>query len=233
MSCMRHILLVLQVLPLLVLVFGVAEARRKGGSGTLDITSLTAGAEVQVDGKVVGTLPLKGVRLPEGKHTLKITLKGYTEYLDVFTIQRNQTTALDIDLLPYAGVLRITSNVRGARVFIDNKFEGLAPIEREILIGKRSVRVRKAGYYDYIGEVSAIAGKTFDVHVRLKAMPVGSTPYRPTPPPPPKWYEKWYVWVGGAAGVAAVTAAIVVPVVLMNQDPFGDACRSADHCYQQ
>jgi len=210
---------------------GRRRSRRGRGVGMLEINSTTSGAEVLVDGEVVGKTPLgKTVRLRVGKHTLKMTLQGHTEYLDVFTIRRNKTTSLDIDLLPYAGVLQVTTNVEQARVFIDGEFVGTAPVEKEVLIGKRAVRVRKAGYYEYIGKVSSIAGKVQRVHIKLKPMPVGSTPYRPPPPPPAKWYEKWYVWAGGAAAVAAVTVAIVVPVVVMNKDKFSEFCGEADLC---
>lgn len=176
------------------------------------------------------TTPLK---LKSGQHTLKITKKGYTEYLDVFRIRRNKTTRLDIDLLPFAGVVEITASVDGARVFIDGKFQGLTPLEQEVLIGERAIRVTKAGFYEYVGKVKSIAGKTTKIHISLKAMPVGTTPYRPPPPPPPKWYEKWYVWAGAAGGVVAVTLAVVIPVVLSQQDPVEDFCQpSCDFQWQ-
>jgi len=207
---------------------------RARGPGALQINSITEGADVIIDGNPVGKIPLgEPLKLAPGKHTLKMTLKGYTEYLDVFNIQPGQTTNLDIDLLPYAGVLQVTCNVEEARVFIDGKFVGTAPVEEEVLIGDRSIRVRKAGYYEYIGKFKSVAGKVQRLHIELKAMPVGTTPYRPPPPPPPKWYEKWYVWAGGAAAVAAITVAIVVPVVLVSRDDFGDFCGSADLCIRK
>lgn len=212
------------------------EARRRrarGGWGTLEINSMTEGANVMVDGVEIGTIPFdKPVRLKAGKHTLKITKQGYTEYLDVFTVNRGQKTSLDIDLLPFAGVVKIIANVEDARVFIDGKFEGTTPLEREVLIGKRSIRVRKAGYYEHIGDFRSIAGKTKTIRIKLKPMPVGTTPYRPPPPPPPKWYEKWYVWAGAAGAVAAITVAIVVPVMVSNQDPVGDFCSPCDFRWQ-
>ena len=72
------------------------------------------------------------------------------------------------------------------------------------------------------GTLKSVAGKVKKLFVRMKPMPVGSTPYRPPPPPPPKWYEKWYVWAGAAGAVAAVTVAIVVPVVVTSRDPIAD-----------
>ena len=200
-----------------------ADARRRKGFGKLEISSMTQGAQVRVDGKEVGTLPLKRpLRLRAGKHTIKVTKRGYTEYLDVFSIKARDTTVLDVDLLPFAGIFVITCNEPESRVFVDGKFVGNAPVETEVLIGQRKVKVRKPGFYDFFQAVDSVAGKTLNVEVTLKAMPVGTTPYRPPPPPPPRWYEKWYVWVGAAGGVAAVTAAIVIPVILTSGDPIED-----------
>jgi hypothetical protein len=219
---MRLSLLYLGLLGFLGFLLAAAPAQarsRYADKGWLRLTSMTAGATVSIDGQEVGTLPFpEPIPLAAGKHTLKIVKRGYTEYLDVFGIKRGKTTDLDIDLLPYAGILVVTSRVPEARVFIDGKFEGTTPLEVEVLIGKRSVRVAKAGYYDFIATVSSIAGKVFKVRARMKPLPIGSNPYRPRPAPPPRWFEKWYVWAGIAGGVAAVTLAIVIPVTQANKD---------------
>lgn len=209
-----------------------ARQRRRGRFGKLMVNSMTDGAKILIDGQQVGVVPLeKPLRLKVGKHTLKMTKRGYTEFMDVFRIRPRRTTSLDIDLLPFAGFLKVTANVKKARVFVDGKFVGTAPAETDVMIGERTVRVRKAGYYEYIGKFKSIAGQVKHLQVKLKPMPVGATPYRPPPPPPPRWYEKWYVWAGAAGAVAAVTAAIVVPVVLSQQDEVGDFCGGADFCW--
>ncbi len=224
-------------LLILLMMFSIAEAKRRRhrrttASGKLEISSMTEGATVFIDGKLVGNIPLPApINLPVGKHTLKITKEGYTEYLDVVTIKRRKTASVDIDLLPFAGIIYITSSVESARVFIDGEFAGVTPLKKEVLIGKRKIKVTKAGYYDYFGEFQSIAGNSKRLHIRLKLMPVGSTPYRPPPPPPPKWYEKWYIWAAAAGGVAAITLAIVIPVVVMNKDEVSEFCSSADFCW--
>lgn len=234
---LRSLRYVAPLVGLLALTFAIPDAdarrrRRAGGFGTLEINSMTDGAQVEIDGSKVGVLPFaKPLRVKVGKHTLKLTKKGYTEYLDVFTIKRRKTTSLDIDLLPYAGVVKIICNVEEARVFIDGKFVGTSPLEHEVLMGKRTIRVRKAGYLEHIGTFKSIAGKTKTVKITLKAMAVGTTPYRPPPPPPPKWYEKWYVWAGAAGGVVAVTLTVVISVVVANQSDLEDFSGSADHTY--
>ncbi len=220
---MTHRVLVVFLLMLGLLLPSAEAARRKARpKGTLVLRSMTDGASVQVDGQEVGVTPLpEPVSLPAGKHTLKMTKRGYTEYLDVFTIQGGKATELDIDLLPFAGVLIVTSTEQGARVFVDGKFEGVTPFEKEVLAGKRQVRVSKGGYYDFIATYKSIAGKTKRLSAKLAMLPIGSTPYRPKPLPPPKWYEKWYVWVGAAGGAVAIALAIAIPVAT-RKDPIED-----------
>jgi hypothetical protein len=214
----------LVILTLLLALSPSVEGRpRAGGMGTLQLNSMTTGATVLIDGKEIGALPLPGpIPLRVGKHTLKITKRGYTEFLDVVTIKRGSPTLLDIDLLPYAGILFVTSNIPGARVFVDGKFEGTTPLEKELLLGKRTIRVTKAGYYDFIATVKSLAGREMRIRVKLRMLPIGTTPYRPKPPPPARWYEKWYVWAGAAGALAVVAVAVAVPVVLAGKNKVDD-----------
>jgi len=216
------------VVAVLVLVVALpgAEGRRRRRvrpqptTGMLEIRSETKGAEVHVDGELVGAVPLLSpVKLTPGKHTLKMLRQGYTQYLDVFAIAAGKTTTLEIDLLPVAGVVAVTANVTQAKVYVDGSFVGTAPVEAEVLVGKRVVRVRRAGYHELVKSIKTVAGKRIAIQAKLQPLPVGATPYRPAPPPPPKWYEKWWVWASAAGGVTAVALAILVPVLLTAEDP--------------
>jgi hypothetical protein len=224
---------------LAMLLTAAAEARpkakgRKSPWGLLEISSMTEGAEVFVDGNPVGTIPLKSpLRLGVGKHTLKIVKKGFTEYLDVFSITRAQKTELEIDLLPYAGVLDLSANVKEASVYIDGKYSGTTPLELELLIGKRTVRLKAPGYDDALKQIHSVAGKRQSLALVLKPLPLMEpASSSPAIAAPPKWYERWYVWAGAASLVSALTVAIVVPVVLSNQDPTDDFCQPCDFRWQ-
>ena len=193
--------------------------RRRRGWGYFELSSGTVGAAVLVDGRKVGEVPLGRVRLRPGRHTVKLIKPGFTQYIDVIRIRRRRTTKIDIDLLPVAGVLEVRANVPKARVFIDGKFVGLTPLRTEAQAGKRAVRVRKAGYHDFITNTKLMAGQAQQISARLAPMAVGTTPYRPAPPPPPKWYEKWYVWAGAAGGLVAVAIAVIVPIAVLSGNP--------------
>jgi hypothetical protein len=230
------------VCVLVVAVSGVttsAQAQRSArpaaalpGAGTLDVSSTTAGAEVFVDGERVGTIPLGAplTGLIAGEHTIKVVKPGFAPYIDVFKIDRKKPTRLEVELVAVAGVLRIKANVEAARVYIDGKFVGEAPITTEMGVGARAVPVSKGGYKDFFQNISAVAGQEVNLDVLLEELPVGVNPYKPPPPPPPKWYEKWWVWTVGAVAVGAVVTAVVVPVYYATQDPIGNHCGGGTGC---
>jgi hypothetical protein len=209
----------------LVAVFALpAEARRN--PARLVLQSATTGAEVYIDGEKVGEVPLDGpIRLRPGKHTLKISLPGYTQYLDVFSARRGKTTRLEIDLLPVAGVLEVRSNVPESSVLIDGKFVGTTPLGTEVLPGKRMLVVRKAGHHDFVETIQAVAGQTIRAQAELTPLPVESRVPAVTtasPAPRPQWYKRWYVWAAVAGGAAAVALAIAIPVAAGGGDAVDD-----------
>ncbi|MDB4968609.1 MAG: S-layer-like array protein [Myxococcales bacterium] len=205
---------------------GAAGAVAKAGA--FEITSATAGAEVFIDGERIGTIPLGAplTTLIPGEHTIKVVKPGFAPYIDVFKIDRRKPTRLEVELVAVAGVLRVKANVEAARLYVDGKFVGEAPITTEVQVGARAVQLSKGGYKDFFQNVSAVAGQDVNLDITLEELPIGVNPYKPPPPPPPRWYEKWWVWTVGAVGVGVVVTAVVVPVYYATRDPLGDFCRN-------
>jgi hypothetical protein len=202
-----------------------AQKTAAGKPGTVEIESGTEGAEVDIDGAKVGTTPLAApLALPTGEHTIKLVKPGFTPYIDVFKIERKRPTKLSIELIPVAGVLKLTASVAGARVYVDGKFVGEAPLTSEIVVGTREIKVQKGGYRDFVQNISAVAGQETNLDVMLEELPVGLNPYKPPPPPPPKLYEKWWLWTAVAVGVGVVVTAVVVPVYYATRDPWAEFC---------
>jgi hypothetical protein len=219
---------------LLAAVGGAAQAAPAAAAkaGALEISSSTAGADVAIDGERVGTIPLPGpiTTLPPGEHTIKVEKPGFAPYIDVFKIDRKKPTKVEVELVAVAGVLKIKSNVEAARIYVDGKFVGEAPLTTEIGVGARAVQVSKGGYKDFFQNISAVAGQEVNLDVLLEELPMGANPYKPPPPPPPKWYEKWWVWTVGAVGVGVVVTAVVVPAYYATRDPIGDHCSGGGGC---
>jgi hypothetical protein len=190
--------------------------------GALVITSPTDGADVFIDGNKVGTTPMFPQPLPPGEHTIKVIKQGFAPFIDVFNINNKRQTKLDVELVPVAGVIKLSANVEQAHVFVDGKFVGEAPITVEIAVGARAIQVSKAGYKDYFQNIEAVAGQEVSVEVTLEELPMGANPYKPPPPPPPKWFEKWWVWTAAGGAVAVAVVGVVVGVTQSNQNPVGD-----------
>lgn len=197
-----------------------AETAPKTQVGSLAVNATTLGAEVFIDGERVGTTPLpQALTLTVDEHTLKVVKPGFAPHIDVIKIQRKKTTKIDVDLIPVAGILRVKSSVAEARVFVDGKFVGQAPIETELPVGARAIQVSRGGYKDFFQNVEAVAGQEVALEVTLEALPAELNPYIVKPAPPQKTYEKWWVWTLGVVGVAVVVTAVTVPVVLTQRDP--------------
>jgi hypothetical protein len=192
----------------------------KGPEGRLVVTSSTEGAQVFVDGELVGQTPLAApiVRKP-GTYTLKIVKRGFTEFIDVVTIKARKETKLDIDLLPIAGVVRITANVKAARVFVDGKFLGETPLETDVALGPKAIKITKGGYRELVKKLDVVAGQTINLDVTLEELPVGSNPFRPAPARATRWYEKWWLWAIVAGGATALALSIALPSYYLTRDP--------------
>ena len=56
----------------------------------------------------------------------------------------------------------------GARVYVDGKYVGEAPLSTELQVGARAIQVSKGGYSDFFQNVSAIAGQELMLDVQLE-----------------------------------------------------------------
>lgn len=196
---------------------GVVEAQRgrrrapvAPRTGTLVVRSGQNGAQVYVDEALAGAVPLAPQMLTVGEHTLRVQLPGYTDYTDVFTIDANSETALDVELLAVASVINVNSTPAGAQVFVDNRFSGETPVHVELLEGDHSLRLHLPGFHDFIQQVQGVAGHAQELNLTLEALPADEDPTH-VEAAPRNWYEKPWTWV--AVGVAAI--AITVGVILL------------------
>ncbi|MFO0749235.1 MAG: PEGA domain-containing protein [Myxococcota bacterium] len=169
--------------------------------GGVIISSTTTGAQIEIDGKVVGKVPIDdSIVVLSGQHTLKMTLRGYTEYLDTFEVQAGEEITLEVDLIPYAGIVRVNTTDPGATVKVDGKVEGVTPFDKDIAVGKKSLMVSRPGFYDDTRELEVRAGETYNIDITLKPLPV-------KPGEDSAFYKKWWFWtIVGVAGAGAATA---------------------------
>jgi hypothetical protein len=69
-------------------------------AGTLVVRSVPAGADVVVDGILQGTSPVELTGVPEGPHTVVLSLPGYSNSTSPVTIVKGESTTVNIALVP-------------------------------------------------------------------------------------------------------------------------------------
>jgi hypothetical protein len=216
---------------------GAAEARKKREPAPdalipVTVACATPGASIFVDGEMVGMTPLDlPVPVTPGDHTIKVTRLGFAPYIDVFSTSGKRAVTLGLELVPVSGVLRVTSNVAGARVLVDGKYLGDAPLEAEVDAGRRAVQLQKGGYRSWEGTVETVAGQEQALEARLEELPAEINPYKPPPAPPPRWYQKKWVWATVAGGALLVAGTVTTAAILSTRSSSYYVCDHADVCY--
>jgi CheY-like chemotaxis protein len=107
--------------------------------GVAVLESLPSGAQVMVDGQVMGLTPLTAT-LPSGTHRVDFKYRGKTRTMDVVVPQGGKASEL-VDWSPRTvGRLQVNSEPAGAHVLVDNVPRGVTPLTLDdVTIGTHTV----------------------------------------------------------------------------------------------
>lgn len=123
---------------------------------------------------------------------------------------------------PPQPTLLVTVNVDGAHVRIDEIDIGVSPVRAYPLVaGPHVVRVTRDGYAETQQSIELVEGEQARIDVTLTvldaeqraALAAAAAPSGEGAAAAPEWYELWYVWVLGAAGVLVVGGVVAGAVV--------------------
>jgi hypothetical protein len=207
-----------QVIPL------SALARKPGKRGFLELFSTTVGAELRIDGKLRGIVPLDGkIGLKPGKHSIEVRLRGYLSHEETIKIRHGRTTELEVDLIAVDGIVSITTpGLIDATIRVDGEIIGSTPFDGSIPAGDHALEISREGYASEVRELRIQAGKLYRIDVRLDAVresqtatalqldfttkaPETSTSSAPQVGSSDPFYETWWFWT--LTGVALTGAA--------------------------
>ncbi|MEE9264623.1 MAG: TonB family protein [Vicinamibacteria bacterium] len=153
------------------------------GSYAPRVETYPSGAEVWIDGTLVGTAPLELPKLEGGEHDVRVAMAGFLDYESVLNIPGEDT--LVFALAPADVTLFLESQPEGAQVTIDSEVIGNAPIHDLTLEpGQHEILVERRGYDPWRSIVSAGAGESLNVEARLRRRKTAPAPTRAEPPPP-------------------------------------------------
>ncbi len=125
----------------------VREEKLVLASGTLDVMSEPSGAVVTVNGIERGKSPLKVTGVPKGRAVVKFALDGFAEEVRELAVNAGDVQTLPVVLKPLPGTLRLTATPDGARIYVNDRFEGKASVAlTDLKPGDYTVRVEMDGY---------------------------------------------------------------------------------------
>ena len=107
-----------------------------------------AGAVVFVDEKEVGTVPISGVTLQTGRHTLRVEKSGFVTDADSYevVVEEGKLTEHKVSMQQYSEYL-FSSEPAYCKVFMDDEYTGTTPIKLVVREGEHSFRFEKNGYF--------------------------------------------------------------------------------------
>jgi hypothetical protein len=139
----------------------------------INIESTPPGATVHLDadtGPVVGTTPLRNVRIPVGNHTFIFKLANHEEARISVNVRRRRETFRAV--LNPLGTLHITagnSAAEGASIRIDNQPVGTVPFRQTVQPGRHMIQVGKSGFVTFSQWVELTGGQVYSLPVILEA----------------------------------------------------------------
>lgn len=145
----------------------------------IQINTIPQQAEVYIDDKKIGLSPILNYKVSPGEHKIKIIKDGYEEKEEIVTLKNNENKILNINLkeIPNYKIL-INTIPDSAKLYIDNEFVGLSPLEYSTLKNTINLKISKEGYEDYVDKVVLSYGLK-EINITLKKERSSTTPTQP------------------------------------------------------
>ena len=139
--------------------------------GQVAFESNPGGAQVYVDGQLIGATPTDTVNLAEGEHQARFVLAGFDDTTLNFTVSAGSYQLVNGELRTQQGSLELTGNVGGAIVFIDGQRVGTIPngtgrlTFEQLSPGSHEITVTAPGFSTFVGEFEILAGQPSSLNV--------------------------------------------------------------------
>jgi hypothetical protein len=182
-------------------------------NATLEILSSTDDATVYVEGQAVATTPMiDTIELEPGDHLIRVDKPGFIAYEEPMVFFEGDEMFLEVDLLPFAGIVRIVTAQPGATVLLDGEAMGVTPYEDEVTIGEHVFTVRRDRFEDWSTTQVISAGEAYFFEATLVPVPDSGPEIIVTDTTP--IYQEWWFWTGAAV----IIGGGIATAVLLSED---------------
>jgi len=131
-------------------------------TGEIRVVSTPDHATIYVDGIYSGGTNSIVTDLLAGDHVVEVRKEGYSSALQTVEVHNNERTDVNFDLTAETGSLQVTSSQPGARVYLDNTYQGTTSESETtgvltlptVMVGNRTVKVVKNDYAPFTANVT-------------------------------------------------------------------------------
>ena len=133
--------------------------------GLLTVTSNpVAGAEITIDGTIVGTTPAVDLELAAGEHDIELTAPLHQTFRTTVIFEPGDPPReLEVELIPNWAALKVTTVPANATVSVDGIATGSTPLEDRIEAGDRLLEIRRPGFKAFSRRLRVTAGEAVDL----------------------------------------------------------------------
>jgi formylglycine-generating enzyme required for sulfatase activity len=135
--------------------------------GILTVRSEPGGAAVSINGRYRGTTPVDAELKPGASYDVIVSKAGYSTVTQRVNMPDRQAKTLKLTLQPVLGEVRIIGAPPDAEVLVDGRRIGAGQQTLTLPARAHEVRVRKAGFADFLTQVTPKPGLPQVVEVRL------------------------------------------------------------------
>ncbi|MCG6925614.1 MAG: PEGA domain-containing protein [Acidobacteria bacterium] len=122
------------------------------------------GAELVVDGEVVGTSPLAPVSVPAGEREIVVRAEGYVEFRTTLEIEgRGAEQQLEVALAANSAPVSFATVPPGATVRVDGRSLGTTPLTTAVSAGRREVTYSLNAFKPASRRITVAAGRPLTV----------------------------------------------------------------------
>jgi hypothetical protein len=163
-----------------------------------------SGAEISLDGRVLGTSPLpRGVEVLPGPHEVAVTLNLHEPVTQTINVHAHERRLFQTNLHPVENNARIVVSVvpASAEITLNGTAVGHGSFEQRVRPGVHQLTFSAPGYLPRSENVTIRTLSEETVRVTLDARPRSL-------------FTRWYFWaaVGGAIAVGATLAVVLNPI---------------------
>jgi formylglycine-generating enzyme required for sulfatase activity len=143
----------------------------KPNFGVISLSSIPAGATIEVDGKAAGVTPAK-VEMDSGIRRVQLSSPGQRVWTSSVVVAAGVPQNIGPIVLGAADArITVRSAPSGAQVTTGGSFRGVTPVTLELAPGvPHTISVARAGYAPWTREVFAESGKESQLDARLTAL---------------------------------------------------------------